>query len=153
MTLGEEFPQLSTPFPGRLVRWRVLKVNQEKNRALVVPYIEASTIMDRMDEAAGPENWSYDFELLSDGTVKGKLTVLGITRCNRGAISGNNLSAADSAKGDTTDGLKRAAVLFGIGRYLTQVGAAWVPYDPGMRTFAASPETSRCALSDVLSGS
>ena len=134
-TLTEAYPQLAAPFPSALVRWRAVEVDEQNGQALVVPYVEAAAVMDRLDQVVGPEGWSYDFELLPDGTVKGKLTVLGITKCNRGAVVGDNISAADKVKGDASDGLKRAAVLFGIGRYLARVGPVRVPYDPARRAF------------------
>ena len=134
-TLTEAYPRLAAPFSSARVRWRTVEVDEQKGQVRVVPYVDATTVMDRLDEVVGPEGWSYDFDLLPDGTVKGKLTILGITKCNRGAIEGNDVSTADKVKGDASDGLKRAAVLFGIGRYLARVGPIWVPYDPATGTF------------------
>ena len=150
-TLAEVFPQLAAPFPGARVRWRTVEVDEREGQVRVVPYVDATAVMDRLDEVVGPEGWSYDFDLLPDGTVKGKLTILGITKCNRGAIEGNDVSTADKVKGDASDGLKRAAVLFGIGRYLAQVGPIWVPYDPATGTFEP-PALPDWALSEEERG-
>lgn len=145
MRLEQIRDELAAPFPSHLVKWRALKVDEEKGRALVVAYVATVSVMDRLDEVVGPDEWTYDFDLLADRTTKGKLTVLGVTKCNRGGVEGKSISASDRAKGDTSDGLKRCAVLFHIGRYLARVGSAWVPYDLVKKTFVP-PELPDWAL-------
>src|SRR6201988_2346453 len=45
-----------------------------------------------------------------------------------------------------SDALKRAAVKFGIGRYLYRLQAQWVDYDTAKRTFASTPQLPPFAL-------
>lgn len=132
----EIFEGLSAPFLEEEVEWKAQAISKDKTKALVVPYISARAVMDRLDEVVGPENWSFDFELLPDGTVKGKLTVFGVTKCDRGAIEGE---APTATKGSTSDALKRAAVLFGIGRYLYSLPSVWVKYDPDRHRLLETP--------------
>ena len=121
----EVWLRLAEPFPEEEVHWRVETLSRDKRRALVVPYIDARAVLDRLDEVVGPENWHDTYELLARDEeafyVKCRLTVLGVTKEDAG--EGESLKAAFS------DALKRAAVKFGIGRHLYRMEKAWVDYD------------------------
>ncbi len=123
---------LAEPFPEEEIQWRVEAVSKDKKRALVVPYVDARAVLDRLDEAAGPANWSDAYEVLAAGgeafAVKCRLTVLGVTKEDVG--EGESLKAAFS------DALKRAAVKFGVGRHLYRMEKTWVPYDEKTGRFA-----------------
>ncbi len=72
--------------------------------------------MDRLDEVFGCEKWSDEYQVLEIG-VTCKLSV---------KLNGEFITKEDAApftsiealKGSFSDALKRAAVKFGIGRYL-----------------------------------
>jgi hypothetical protein len=49
----------------------------------------------------------------------------------------------DRLKAAFSDALKRAAVKFGVGRYLYRLPAQWVDYDAQKRRFARTPEMPR----------
>ncbi len=124
---------LAEPFPEQEIQWRVEAVSKDKKRALVVPYVDARAVLDRLDEVVGPEGWfdAYEPLVLEKGAyqVKCRLTVLGVTKEDVG--EGESLKAAFS------DALKRAAVKFGVGRHLYRMEKTWVPYDE--RTGRFSP--------------
>jgi len=124
---------LAEPFPEHEIQWRVEAVSKDKKRALVVPYVDARAVLDRLDEVVGPEGWfdAYEPLVLEKGAyqVKCRLTVLGVTKEDVG--EGESLKAAFS------DALKRAAVKFGVGRHLYRMEKTWVPYDE--RTGRFSP--------------
>ena len=136
--------RLAEPFPEEEIRWRVEALSKDKRRALVVPYVDVRAVLDRLDEAVGPEGWRDAYELLTQGegfyAVKCRLTVLGVTKEDVG--EGETLKAAFS------DALKRAAVKFGVGRHLYRMEKVWVDYDeksgrfvpPGVRQGAGKPE-------------
>lgn len=106
-------------------------------QALALPYIDARDIMRRLDEVVGPE-WAFDYDLLSDDgkMVRGRLTVCGITRCDAGQANAED----ERLKSAVSDALKRAAVHFGIGRYLYYLPPTWAPYDAQKRRFTAQPQ-------------
>ena len=52
----------------------------------------------------------------------------------------------DRRKAAFSDALKRAAVKFGIGRYLYRLPSQWVDYDPKKRQFARTPKLPPSAL-------
>lgn len=127
---------LSQPFPSTTIQWKAQATTKDKASALAVPYISASDVMDRLDAVVGPENWSQDFEVLPDGSVKLTLTICGISKANCGSIAGKDTRAA---KGSVSDGLKRAAVLFSIGRYIQNIPVQWVAYDAQRKQLKETP--------------
>lgn len=126
---------LGAPFADEEVEF--LPKGQQNGRARAVAYISARSVMRRLDAVVGPENWWFDFDLLSpDGKlVRGRLTVLGVTKCDAGEAD----TESEALKSAVSDALKRCGVHFGIGRYLYAVPPIWVPYDSSRRHFAETP--------------
>ncbi len=137
---------LGAPFPDDEIEFLPRAVSG--SRALGLPYLEARDIMRRLDDAVGPEHWSYDFELLSpDGRmVRGKLTVLGVTKCDAGEAA----SEDELLKSAVSDALKRCAVHFGIGRYLYYLPKTWAPYDAQRRQWTEPPRLAPGAVDRAL---
>jgi hypothetical protein len=65
---------LAAPFPADSVDWKAQAVSG--NRALAVPYIDARTVMDRLDGTVGPASWWDRYTLLPCGSVLCELTVV-----------------------------------------------------------------------------
>lgn len=122
------FDKLAAPFDPKAVSWRaqsVSKKNPDAPKAMALAYIDARDVMDRLDEAVGPEGWE-------DAFVE---TPLGRIICTiRIKIDGEWVSKSDGAgktdvegdKGGISDAFKRAAVKWGIGRYLYNMPTPWV---------------------------
>ncbi len=132
---------LAAPFDPRDVKWKPQSV--KGNRAMALAYLDARAIQDRLDEVLGVEGWQDEYQLLPDGSVACKLQLfLGdrwITKMDVGSPS-EQPDGGDRLKAAFSDALKRAAVKFGIGRYLYRLTAQWVDYDPAKRTFAQTPQ-------------
>src|SRR5215204_3293310 len=131
---------LSRPFEPREVKFKPQMV--KNNRALAMAYIDARLIQDRLDEVVGVENWEDAYKILPDGSVMCRLRVkLGdrwITKTDVGSPS-EQPDLGDRLKAAFSDALKRAAVKFGIGRYLYRLPAQWVDYDPQKRQIVKPP--------------
>jgi len=120
---------LQAPFPPEEVQWKVQTRSRDKRRGLVVAYIDARAVLNRLDEVVGPEGWHDSYDILADRhgeegrltEVRCRLTVLGITK--------EDVGEGDSLKAAFSDALKRAAVKFGIGRYLYYLPSQWVDLD------------------------
>jgi hypothetical protein len=130
MDAQELFDQLSAPFPVEMIEWRVGSTNKEKTKCLPLCYIDARAVMDRLDTVCGPDGWQCNYSFGHNGSVV----------CNLGIrLEGDWIWKADGAgetdiegsKGALSDALKRAAVRWGVGRYLYELKAAWVPLDQG----------------------
>jgi hypothetical protein len=103
----------------------------------LLKYVTARTVMNRLDNVLGPENWWDDYIQLESSVVcvlsmrlpDGRV----LTKQDAGARSQTGDEGVDDM-GAHSDGLKRAAVKFGIGRYL---------YCDGIPDFAMSPEEAQ----------
>lgn len=142
---------LSAPFDPRDVKFKPQMV--KNNRALAMAYIDARLVMERLDEVIGVENWQDEYQSLADGSVQCQLRVRfptsdeWVCKSDVGSPS-EQPDAGDRLKAAFSDALKRAAVKFGIGRYLYRLSAQWVDYDPVKKQlleFPALPAFARPA--------
>jgi hypothetical protein len=131
---------LAEPFGRDEVKFKPQSV--KGNRALAMAYVDARVVQDRLDDVLGVENWQDEYETLADGSVICKLTCrLGdrwITKMDVGGPS-EQPDGGDRLKAAVSDALKRAAVKFGVGRYLYRLPAQWADYDPVKRQFSSPP--------------
>jgi hypothetical protein len=138
---------LAEPFDPREVRFKPQVVSG--NRAMAIAYVDARVIQDRLDEVLGVAGWQDEYEVLPDGGVVCRLRLrLGdqwITKMDVGGPS-EQPDEGDRRKAAFSDALKRAAVKFGIGRYLYRLPAQWVDYDPQKRQFMRTPKLPPWAL-------
>jgi len=131
---------LAAPFTEDEVKFKPAVVSG--NRALALPYVDARAIQDRLDEVLGVAGWQDEYECLPDGAVVCRLRLrLGdewITKMDVGGMS-EQPDEGDRRKAAFSDALKRAAVKFGVGRYLYRLEAQWVDYDTQKKKFAKPP--------------
>ena len=95
-------------------KWRVQSTNQ--CGASCVAYIDARQVQDLLDEACGVDGWQCKFE-----EHKGNLFCSIGIKTNDGWIWKSDCgteSAVEKEKGESSDSFKRAAVMFGVGRFL-----------------------------------
>lgn len=120
-SIKQLFDLLSKPTHPDAVEWKVEtvsppRVQKGENfcRGLVVPYISAREVMARLDEVVGPDGWFDRYTPLvlveKNYAVQCHLTVRGVTK--------EDVGEGDSLKAAFSDALKRAAVKFGVGRFL-----------------------------------
>ncbi len=122
------FDRLSAPFPVDAIHWRAQQVFERNGgyQALALAYIDARDVQDRLDDVCGPANWRDEYT----ETLKGRLICTLSLR-----IDGEWVSKSDGAgdtdvegdKGAISDALKRAAVKWGVGRYLYELGNTYAP--------------------------
>lgn len=138
---------LAAPFEPREVKFKPQMV--KNNRCLAMAYIDARLIQDRLDDVLGVENWEDGYKILADGSVMCRLRLkIGdrwITKTDVGSPS-EQPDQGDRLKAAFSDALKRAAVKFGIGRYLYRLPAAWVDYDPVKKQIVAPPQLPAFAV-------
>lgn len=124
--MSDMFEQLAADFPREAIHWRAQSVTRDGDKAMALAYIDARNVMERLDAVCGPANWTDSYV----ETPKGRLiSTLSLN------IDGQWISKSDGAgdtdvegdKGAISDALKRAAVKWGIGRYLYDMPTPWVP--------------------------
>lgn len=132
--------RLSAVFSAQDVKFKPQAV--QGNRALAVAFIDARAVMDRLDQELGVMNWSDQYEILPGGLVKCTLSIRfqgeWVSREDVGGPS-EQPDEGDRLKAAVSDALKRAAVKFGIGRFLYAAKPQWVDYDPAKRRFTGTP--------------
>jgi hypothetical protein len=131
---------LAAPFSETELKFKPQAV--KGNRALALAYVDVRAIMDRLDHVVGFENWQDDYQLLPDNSVLCRLRLrIGnkwVTKMDVGGPS-EQPDGGDRQKAAVSDALKRAAVKFGIGRYLYRLPQQWADYDPAKRQFTSPP--------------
>jgi hypothetical protein len=146
----ERLRLLAVPFPAEAVGWKAQTVKGE--RALAVAYIDARDVMDRLDAAVGPAGWQDVYVFHPDGTVRCRLSLRldgeWITKEDVGGPS-EQPDEGDKVKAAVSDALKRAAVKWGIGRYLYRLEAVWCDYDPQRKQLRGTPPLPAWALPAV----
>jgi hypothetical protein len=103
-------------------KWRVQSANAYG--ASCVAYIDARQVQDLLDEVCGAENWQCKYEEHKNNMF----CSIGINITNVTGIDINPLwvwksdcgteSQVEKQKGEASDAFKRAAVMWGIGRFL-----------------------------------
>ena len=105
------FAALAQPFAPDQIRERPGQGGK------MLSYIERETVMDRLNEVVGPENWDYELKPWGADLI-GTLTITlpdgsKVKRCSVGGRAGMQMPD-DDAKSADTDCLKRCGTLFGI---------------------------------------
>lgn len=149
--LKDVMAALAAPFDPVEVKFKPQVV--QGNRALAIGYVDARVIQDRLDDALGGVNWQDEYELLPDGSVlcRLKLRLNGewITKMDVGGQS-EQPDGGDRMKAAFSDALKRAAIKFGVGRYLYRMQSQWYAYDPQKRQFVDKPSLAPAAVSRAV---
>lgn len=131
MTKTEEiYKKLKAPFPANEIKWRAQQIRQKfqkekdakpKYEAIMLAYIDARAVMDRLDHAVGAENWQSEFTETPKGRIICKLSVkFGKNWVTKSDGAGE--TGTEGEKGAISDALKRAAVNFGINRHMYNFG-------------------------------
>jgi hypothetical protein len=132
--------RLAGPFGAGEVRFKPGVVSG--NRALALAYLDARAIQDRLDEVLGVGGWQDSYDSLPSGSVvcrlRCKIGRVWISKADVGSPSEQE-DEGDRTKAAFNDALKRAAVKFGIGRYLYRLPSQWLDYDPAKRRFLRQP--------------
>ncbi|PEU18139.1 MULTISPECIES: Rad52/Rad22 family DNA repair protein [unclassified Bacillus (in: firmicutes)] len=111
--------RLSEHFAFDEISWRVVNVFDYRGakRGFIAPFVSSRTIQDRLDEVFGIDAWQVSYERWSEKAVKCRLSVL-IDGKWIYKEDGSEETDFNAVKGGFSSSFKRAAVLFGIGRYL-----------------------------------
>jgi hypothetical protein len=138
---------LTAPFPAEMVHWKPLAI--KGNRALAAAFVDARAVMQRLDSVFGVGGWKDRFQVIDGGAVMFTLSVCvdgeWVERSDIGSPS-EQPDESDRLKAAVSDGLKRAAVKLGVGRYLYRLPRQWVDYDPQSKQFVKTPTLPAWAM-------
>ncbi|MGX5452673.1 Rad52/Rad22 family DNA repair protein [Bacillus anthracis] len=113
---------LQAEFPFEQLGWKITHTFESNGRffAYLAPFVDARAIQDRFDEVFGIDKWQVSYEKWGEKATKCTISVF----LNERWISkedGSEESDYNSVKGGFSNSLKRAAVLWGVGRYLYNI--------------------------------
>jgi hypothetical protein len=132
---------LRKPFPPDRISWRVGSTNHDKTKGMALAYIDARDVQDRLDAVCGVESWQCRY-LPMPGTKT--VCEIGIrilsSDPNQPAewvwkSDGAGDSDIEAEKGALSDAFKRAAVRWGVGRYLYDLDSPWVALEAAGKSF------------------
>jgi hypothetical protein len=128
-----DWQALAAPFSDEDLEWRGHGKPTSNGKLLVLPYVTNRAIQQRLDDVVGPDKWSNAFHVGPQGGVLCTITLL----TDSGPISktdGADNTDIEAIKGGLSDAMKRAAVQWGIGRYLYSLP----------KYFIAKDDTGKC---------
>ena len=105
-------------------QWRVQSYSKNKPVCSCVAYIDARDVMDRLDAVVGAENWQDKFEVIN-GQLFCSIGIFLNDKWIWKTDTGTE-SQTEKEKGLVSDAFKRAAVKWGIGRFLYNLDIQYV---------------------------
>lgn len=112
---------LGKPFPEKDIEWRVGRSGKGNNGpwATCLAYLNARAVMDRLDEVVGPGAWRDRYWKEGNAVMCALAVKVGDEWVEK--IDGSEETDIEAVKGGLSGAFKRAAVKWGIGRYLYQL--------------------------------
>ena len=143
---ASDLPRLADPFPADDVEWKPGATTRDKTKGLAMAYLTSRAVQQRFDDVCGPADWRNEFAPGPDGGVLCGISVF-VERENGPSEwvtkwDGADNSQVEAVKGGLSGATKRAAVQWGVGRYLYDLPATWVRLDDRGR-FAETPRIPR----------
>lgn len=105
-------------------KWRIQSVSKKVAAASCVAYIDARDVMAILDEVVGAENWQSDYKEIKGNLYAGiaiKINGNWIWKWDCGTETNT-----EREKGEASDSFKRAAVKWGVGRFLYELPIQYV---------------------------
>lgn len=141
--LATDLWRLAEPFDASDIDWKPGTVTRDKSKGLAMAYLTSRAVQERLDAVCGPADWRNEFREGPGGGILCGLSVY--VERGDGAPGewvtkwdGADNTAVEAVKGGLSGAMKRAAVQWGIGRYLYELPAQWVRLDERGR-FAETP--------------
>lgn len=128
--------KLAAPFPIADIEWRLQRCGDGDDGkppwAIVIPYVTNRAIQQRLDDVLGPENWKNEYREMfanGNGEIATPTVLCGLSiKVGEDWIQkwdGAEQTDIASAKGGLSASMKRAAVQFGLGRYMYRIEEGW----------------------------
>lgn len=123
-------------------KWRIQSFSEYMPICSCVAYVDARQVQKRLDVVCGPENWQSRYEQHKDNLY----CSIGIKVVNEWVWKTDcgMPSEFESEKGEASDAFKRAAVQWGIGRFLYDMEIFKVLTDKPRVKGEANPKIMDC---------
>lgn len=128
-----DLKRLAEPFAPDDIGWRAQQVGDKNGRPWVkcLAYVTSRAVQQRLDEVCGPENWQNEFRPAPDGGLLCRIGIRVSLLNGTGLVEwvwkedGAENTDVEGVKGGLSGAMKRAAVQWGIGRYLYDLPEGW----------------------------
>jgi hypothetical protein len=131
----EALAKLEEEFGADDIEFRVGSTSKDKSKGMALPYITNRAIMQRLDQSVGKGYWRNEYQAWHNGSQLCGISVKVIYEDGTSEWitkwDGAECSDFEPIKGGLSDSMKRAAVHWGIGRYLYEMDAIWVELKDG----------------------
>ena len=123
-----DLSKLKDCFEPNDIEWRLQQCGKGSNGkiwGMALAYVTNRAIMNRLDEVCGPENWKNEFKAAPDGGILCGISI----KVNDEWVTkwdGAENTDIEAVKGGLSGAMKRAAVQWGIGRYLYNLEESWI---------------------------
>ena len=107
-------------------KWRVQSFSKTSQAATCVAYVDARDVMDILDEVLGTENWQSDYKEIKGNLYAGVGIKLNDSMEWVWKWDCGTESNTEKEKGEASDAFKRAAVKWGVGRFLYDIPVQYV---------------------------
>ncbi|WP_201715484.1 Rad52/Rad22 family DNA repair protein [Rossellomorea arthrocnemi] len=130
----ELMKKLKEPFAQEDIEWRVSHLTKKdgKPTAMVVAYLQNRAIQNRLDEVFSPFGWENEYREIHKGIICGISIFFNGQKIPK--WDGSDLTSIEATKGGLSASMKRAAVQWGIGRYLYDLDGQWATVNPNRKT-------------------
>lgn len=116
----ENLNKFCLPLQSFEIEWKIQSYTKDKQKTIIVPYIDARAAMERLNECFGAFNWEVNYQNLQGGVlcnltiwVMSSMGMVPITKSD-----GSDVTSIEPVKGGISGALKRACHVFGLGREL-----------------------------------
>jgi len=145
----EQIKALEAPFAASDVQWRVAASKEDRGRA--VPYLDSRAVQNRLDAVLGKNGWENEFSCVATADAKEPLAVICEIRIFDAEANawisksdGAGCTDIEPVKGGLSDAFKRAASMWGCGRYMYGLPDVWVDIEiSGKSKFIARKEQAK----------
>ena len=143
---ASDLHRLAAPFNPSDIEWKPGATTRDKSKGLAMAYVDSRAVQQRFDEVCGPADWRNEFR---EGPGGGVLCGISVRVDREDGTAewvtkwdGADNSQVEAVKGGLSGSMKRAAVQWGVGRYLYEIPSPWVRLDDRGR-FAETPKIPR----------
>lgn len=128
---------LEAPFEANEIDWRVIMTKRDKTKGQVAAYVDSRAIQRRLDSVLGRNNWQNKFNPVPGDSkaTTSYVCEISIYYADRKEwitkSDGAGGTDIEPVKGGLSNAFKRAASMWGIGRYLYELTGVWVTLTDG----------------------
>lgn len=126
----EDFAKLKEPFLSKDIEWRLQSCGKNNGKlwGKCLAYVTSRAVQERLDSVCGPDGWQVKIEKTGDAylaTISVRVEHDDGTTEWISKTDGADATDIEAVKGGISGAIKRAAVLYGVGRYLYNLENNW----------------------------